>query len=174
MFPRFEVLEVLAIISRLVFVRVSRPLLLLLPAALVVSFDAGRRLERLTTLSGPDRLRYALATVESMVLWGTLLVLAARRRGALRWLGSALFVLLGLLAGRDASDIFTNSTPRTSMSTPPSSEPHFPRACAGQLSEHAPGLAGGARPSVRRLHGHLDRRSQMDARSAKRPRVSRR
>ena len=96
MFPRFEVLEVLRHLAS--FRARFAPLLLLLPAVLVVSFDAGRRLGRLTTLSGTDRLRYALATVESMVLWGTLLVLAARRRGALRWLGSALFVLLGPLA----------------------------------------------------------------------------
>ena len=116
------------------------PLLVLLPAVLVVSFDAGRRLGRLTTLSGTDRLRYALATVESMLLWGTLLVLAARRRGALRWLGSALFVLLGPLAvGTERYfyqqyDTYLNVDAAVFGAS-------FPKSLAGQVLEHAPGLA---------------------------------
>jgi glucan phosphoethanolaminetransferase (alkaline phosphatase superfamily) len=45
-----------------------------------------------------DALRYGLAWVESAALWGALLFLASRRRGALRWVAGIAFVFVGALA----------------------------------------------------------------------------
>ena len=41
-----------------------------------------------------DWLTYALAALEGAALWGVLLYVAARRRGAVRWLAGALFLVL--------------------------------------------------------------------------------
>ncbi len=75
-----------------------RPVLLLLPALLVFLLDARIRGERLLTLSPRYLASYGAALVESGVLWGLLLFAASARRGALRWIAAALFVILATLA----------------------------------------------------------------------------
>lgn len=67
--------------------------ILLAPSLLVIALDVMRRGERLRSLSGPYVLTYAAAIVESGLLWATLVYAASRRRGRLRWLNAALFVL---------------------------------------------------------------------------------
>jgi arylsulfatase A-like enzyme len=74
------------------------PLLLLLPAALILVSDLTRRWQRLPGWTKTDILLYGIATVESAALWGGLLLLASRRRGAQRWFAALAFVLLGAIA----------------------------------------------------------------------------
>jgi len=74
------------------------PLLLLAPAAFVASFDVTRRSHRIASFSASDLFRYALTLLESILVWGALLLLASRRRGTLRWFAAAAFVALGTLS----------------------------------------------------------------------------
>jgi arylsulfatase A-like enzyme len=69
-----------------------------LPAVLIVTSDLVRRSQRLSVWSTGDAFRYAVAVLESSLLWGGLLLLASRRRGLGRWLAAALFVVIGALA----------------------------------------------------------------------------
>jgi len=68
-----------------------------MPALLVLIMDVVRRSDRLRALGPGDRARYLLAVLESAALWAPLVLLSARRRGALRWLASAALVLLAAL-----------------------------------------------------------------------------
>lgn len=72
--------------------------LLLLPAVLVLASDLTRRWQRLPGWSAGDAFRYSVAMLGSAVLWGGLLLLASRRRGAQRWVAALAFVLVGGLA----------------------------------------------------------------------------
>ncbi len=71
---------------------------LLLPVVLVVAFDFARRGARLVQLDRPHVGSYVAAIVESAILWGVLLLVAVRRRGPLRWVARAAFVVLATLA----------------------------------------------------------------------------
>ncbi len=68
-------------------------LLLLVPALAAVALDFLRRSGRLDELGWHYRLDYAVAVLESMLVWATLLYAAARRSGAWRWVAAVLFVL---------------------------------------------------------------------------------
>jgi glucan phosphoethanolaminetransferase (alkaline phosphatase superfamily) len=72
--------------------------ILLTPLLLVVAVDVQLRGGRLMELSPGYMGSYAFAMVESAMLWGALLLAASARRGWFRWLASALFVLLSVLA----------------------------------------------------------------------------
>jgi len=74
------------------------PALLLLPAVLIVASDLLRRSQRLAGWTAGDAFRYAVAVLESSLLWGGLLLLASRRRGLGRWFFAILFVVIGALA----------------------------------------------------------------------------
>ena len=73
-------------------------LLLVLPIVLVVLADAAIRGGRLLDLSPRYMASYAMAMVESGLLWGLLLYSASARRGAVRWVAAALFVALATVA----------------------------------------------------------------------------
>lgn len=53
---------------------------------------------RLLDLSGKHKASYIAAIIESALLWGVLLYAASSRRGVLRWLSAAVFVILAALA----------------------------------------------------------------------------
>lgn len=72
--------------------------LLVAPVLLVVATDLSRRASRLAMLDARHVASYLAAVVESGALWGLLLHVAARRRGALRWIAAAVFVLLATLS----------------------------------------------------------------------------
>ncbi|MET0591294.1 MAG: hypothetical protein ABW133_01255, partial [Polyangiaceae bacterium] len=74
------------------------PALVVLPAVVVLGSDLARRWHRLPGWSAIDGARYGLALFESAVLWSGLLLLASRRRGAVRWFAAAVFVVLGALS----------------------------------------------------------------------------
>jgi arylsulfatase A-like enzyme len=74
------------------------PVLLVVPAAIVLASDGARRWPRLAAWSAGDAARYGVALIESAALWGGLLLLASRRRGALRWLAMFAFVAVGATA----------------------------------------------------------------------------
>jgi glucan phosphoethanolaminetransferase (alkaline phosphatase superfamily) len=115
------------------------PLLLVVPAILATSSDLVRRRARLSDWSAADRFYYALAVVESMVVWGVLLLLASRRRGALRWLAAPAFVILGALAlgGEryfyDQFDTYLNADAVLFAAA-------FPASVHGQLGAHVAGV----------------------------------
>lgn len=67
---------------------------LTLPLLSVLAFDVARRGPQLARFGALDLARYALAAVNSAMLWGALLVLASRKRGATGALSSVAFVLL--------------------------------------------------------------------------------
>jgi arylsulfatase A-like enzyme len=69
-----------------------------LPAILVVASDAVHRGGRMLAWGPQEIAFYVAATVESVVVWGVLLGVAARRRGFVRWLGACAFLLLATLA----------------------------------------------------------------------------
>jgi len=69
------------------------PLLLLVPSAVVLGMDLSRRSARLASLDGWHQGYYLASLTESVVVWSVLLHAASRRRGALRWLAAALFVI---------------------------------------------------------------------------------
>jgi glucan phosphoethanolaminetransferase (alkaline phosphatase superfamily) len=73
-------------------------LVLALPILLVVIVDAAIRGGRLVDLSPRYMASYALAMLESGLLWGLLLYSASARRGAFRWVAAALFVVLATVA----------------------------------------------------------------------------
>ena len=70
------------------------PLVLLVPALLVVLADLTLRGERVLGFPIKYVGSYSAAFVESAVLWGVLLYAASARRGRLRWLAAAAFVAL--------------------------------------------------------------------------------
>jgi glucan phosphoethanolaminetransferase (alkaline phosphatase superfamily) len=70
------------------------PLLLAAPLLLVLVTDARIRGDRLLALSPRYMASYAAAMVETAAIWGLLLFAASARRGAFRWIASALFVIL--------------------------------------------------------------------------------
>jgi len=74
------------------------PLLLLLPAVLIFSSDLLRRRHRLAGWAANDALHYGVAVLESAALWGGLLLIASRRRGAWRWVAAFAFVVFGGIA----------------------------------------------------------------------------
>lgn len=74
------------------------PLLLLAPIFLVVLVDARIRGGRLLELGPRYFASYAAAMIESGVLWAVLLYAASARRGVVRWIAAALFVILATLA----------------------------------------------------------------------------
>jgi glucan phosphoethanolaminetransferase (alkaline phosphatase superfamily) len=72
--------------------------ILLLPAILIAAFDLARRRQRVVAFGAGDWLWYGAAVVESAAIWAVLLLVASRRRGALRWVAAPVFVLLGAVA----------------------------------------------------------------------------
>ncbi|HLV19698.1 MAG TPA: sulfatase-like hydrolase/transferase [Polyangiaceae bacterium] len=72
--------------------------LLLCPVAGVVAGDVALRGERLLALSAFHGLTYALAVIESGLLWGVLLFAASRRRGWAAKLLGGVFVVMSTLA----------------------------------------------------------------------------
>ncbi len=67
-------------------------LVLVLPALRFVGLDLASRAGRIAALDRPHREAYAASAVGSAVFWMVLLAASARRRGALRHVGAALFV----------------------------------------------------------------------------------
>jgi len=67
--------------------------LLLAPSLLVIGLDVLRRGERLRTLEGTYVLTYLAAIAEGGLVWASLIYAASRRRGALRWVSTLLFVI---------------------------------------------------------------------------------
>lgn len=65
----------------------------MLPVLGSVLFDVAQRGGRLLDFDGYHRTTYAAAVLESLTVWALLLLAAARRRGALRWLSAVLFVV---------------------------------------------------------------------------------
>jgi glucan phosphoethanolaminetransferase (alkaline phosphatase superfamily) len=79
--------------------RLGLPLLVGALPALVVSLDFARRGERIVGFEPEYLITYGAALVESLVVWGTLLYAASRRRGGFgRGLSTALLVLFATLA----------------------------------------------------------------------------
>jgi glucan phosphoethanolaminetransferase (alkaline phosphatase superfamily) len=116
------------------------PALLLLPAILVASFDVARRWQRMQVWTPSDALRYGAAWLESGVLWGALLLLASRRRGALRWAAALAFVVVGALSlgteryFYDQFETYLNADAVLFGAA-------FPASLPGQLAADAAGLA---------------------------------
>jgi glucan phosphoethanolaminetransferase (alkaline phosphatase superfamily) len=112
---------------------------LVVPAILATSSDLVRRRARLSDWSAADRFYYALAVVESVAVWGGLLLLASRRRGVLRWLAAPLFVVLGALAlgGEryfyDQFDTYLNADAVLFAAA-------FPASVHGQIGAHVEGV----------------------------------
>ncbi len=73
-------------------------LVLFLPAAAIVLADFAVRGDRLLTMPGRYFGSYIAAVIESGLFWGLILFAASRRRGALRWVAAALFVLTAVCA----------------------------------------------------------------------------
>lgn len=72
--------------------------LLCSPPLIVVFIDVIVRGGRLLELSSKHKASYAAAFVESAILWGVLLYAASARRGPLRWLSAAVFMVFATLA----------------------------------------------------------------------------
>jgi glucan phosphoethanolaminetransferase (alkaline phosphatase superfamily) len=72
--------------------------LLAVPVLLVVALDASKRGDRLLGFSGKYLASYAVAMLESGLLWGLLLFAASARKGPFRWLTGALFVVLATMS----------------------------------------------------------------------------
>jgi glucan phosphoethanolaminetransferase (alkaline phosphatase superfamily) len=115
------------------------PLLLVIPAVLATSSDLVRRRGRLGDWSASDRFCYALTVVESIVVWGALLLLASRRRGIVRWLAAPAFIVLGALAlgGEryfyDQFDTYLNADAVLFAAA-------FPASVHGQIGTHVTGV----------------------------------
>ena len=75
------------------FRRFGALVLLVLPGVLAVVTDAARRGERIVHFESVYRFTYLAAFLESLLLWGGLLYAASRRRGRMRWVAAALFVI---------------------------------------------------------------------------------
>lgn len=73
--------------------RLLAPLLMLGATGVVVSMDLARRSARLASLDAWHQAAYLASLCESCLVWSVLLHAAARRRGGLRWLAAALFVI---------------------------------------------------------------------------------
>jgi glucan phosphoethanolaminetransferase (alkaline phosphatase superfamily) len=73
------------------------PLLLFVPLV-VLALDVRRRGERIVAFDRDYALSYALAFLESLVLWGLLVFAASRRRGAGRTLSTLLFAVFATFA----------------------------------------------------------------------------
>ncbi len=73
--------------------RLLAALVLVAPTVVVVWVDFLRRGSRLQRLESEYMLTYSAAIAEGAVLWAALIYASARRRGWLRWLNAALFVL---------------------------------------------------------------------------------
>ncbi len=73
-------------------------LVFLLPAALIVATDIAIRGGRITELPPHYLGSYLAAVVESGLFWGLLLFAATTRRGAFRYVATALFVVLSVCA----------------------------------------------------------------------------
>ncbi len=81
--------------------RVGAPvrwLLVVTPTVVVVVADALRRGQRLASFETGSMRSYALACAESALVWGLLLLAAARTGGATAWLHRGLFVIAATLA----------------------------------------------------------------------------
>jgi len=64
-----------------------------MPTVAVVALDLAMRGSRLSAFDGLQRLTYAAAILESLLVWGTLLYAGARRTGRVRHLAATLFVV---------------------------------------------------------------------------------
>jgi glucan phosphoethanolaminetransferase (alkaline phosphatase superfamily) len=73
--------------------RIAAWALLCAPALASVIIDFVRRGQRIEQLTWKYRGIYALAVLESLVVWGVLLYAASRRRGVMRWVATVLFVI---------------------------------------------------------------------------------
>lgn len=73
-------------------------LTLVLPALGVAGVDFALRGSRLLQLPGRYFFSYVVSLVESGVLWGVLLCVAAARRGVPRWIAATVFVLFATLS----------------------------------------------------------------------------
>lgn len=73
--------------------RLLAPLLLLVPSGIVLGMDVMRRSARLGSLDTLNRSFYLASFLESVLVWSLLVHAASRRRGALRWVAAALFVI---------------------------------------------------------------------------------
>jgi len=69
-----------------------------LPVLVVLGLDFLTRGQRLVTLPPRYVGSYALAVLESALLWGSLVCLGAARKGAVRWVAAVVFVLLFTLS----------------------------------------------------------------------------
>ena len=111
----------------------------MLPAVHAVSSDLIRRRARLGDWAASDWGFYALAVLESIAVWGALLLLASRRRGIARWVAACTLVALGALAmgGEryfyDQFDTYLNADAVLFAAA-------FPTSVHGQLAVHAGGL----------------------------------
>jgi glucan phosphoethanolaminetransferase (alkaline phosphatase superfamily) len=72
--------------------------LLGLPAALVLLHDAARRGDRIAHFDGAGLAFYVASSIFGALLWGALVVVAARRRGRSRWLALALTAAAAVIA----------------------------------------------------------------------------
>lgn len=117
------------------------PVLLLLPAVLILLCDVTRRWQRLHVWTVADAARYGIAMLESAALWGGLLLLASRRRGAERWFAACAFVLLGAVAlgseryFYDQFETYLNADAALFGAA-------FPTSLRGQVAADASGLLG--------------------------------
>ncbi len=73
--------------------RIGVWVLLCLPTLASVIIDFARRGQRIEELTWRYRGYYALAVLESLLVWAVLLYAASRRRGVMRWLAAVLFVV---------------------------------------------------------------------------------
>lgn len=72
--------------------RLSALVLLLLPAAAVLLHDFARRGDRIAHFGAGGLAFYAASSAAGALFWGSLMVLAARRRGPVRWAARSLVV----------------------------------------------------------------------------------
>ncbi len=73
--------------------RIATWAILAAPMLASLVLDVTHRPHRLELLTWKYRGFYALAALESLVVWGLLLYAASRRRGVMRWVATALFVI---------------------------------------------------------------------------------
>jgi arylsulfatase A-like enzyme len=105
----------------------------------VGSSDIARRGRRFVGFRAIDWAWYALAFAESAALWASLLLLASRRRGAVRWIAGLAFVVLGAAAlgsERYFYDQFETYLNRDAALFGAA----FPSSLAGQLAADPSGL----------------------------------
>jgi arylsulfatase A-like enzyme len=116
------------------------PALLVVPAGIALGTDAFRRWPRLAAWSAADAGQYGVAFAESAAFWGGLLVLASRRRGALRWVATAAFVVLGATA-LGAERYFYDQFQTYLNADAARFGAAFPASLRGQVGADAAGLA---------------------------------